>query len=87
MTRAKITIGEMRGSGVRGILIYCTDHQCSHSTRTSAEQWGADVRLSDLESILTCSACGKRGVDVRPDFGLHVRPQQTSSRALMELRA
>jgi hypothetical protein len=25
----KITLGEMRGSGVRGVLIYCADYQCS----------------------------------------------------------
>jgi hypothetical protein len=27
----KITFGEMRSSGVRGLLIYCSDHHCSHS--------------------------------------------------------
>ena len=30
----KITIGEMRAPGVRGLLIYCADYQCSHSTAT-----------------------------------------------------
>jgi hypothetical protein len=29
----KITLGEMRASGVRGLLIYCTDYRCSHSTQ------------------------------------------------------
>jgi hypothetical protein len=27
----KITLAEMRESGVRGILVYCADYQCSHS--------------------------------------------------------
>jgi uncharacterized Fe-S cluster-containing protein len=27
-----------------------------------------DVRLSDLKPRFVCSACGKRGADVRPDF-------------------
>jgi hypothetical protein len=27
-----------------------------------------DVRLSDLEPRFICSACGKRGADIRPDF-------------------
>jgi hypothetical protein len=27
----KITFGEMRSSGVRGLLIYCSDYNCSHS--------------------------------------------------------
>jgi len=26
----KITLGEMRASGVRGLLIYCSDFKCSH---------------------------------------------------------
>jgi hypothetical protein len=28
----KITFAEMREQGVRGILIYCADYHCSHST-------------------------------------------------------
>jgi hypothetical protein len=27
----KITLAEMRDTGVRGILIYCQDFHCSHS--------------------------------------------------------
>jgi hypothetical protein len=27
----KITLGEMRASGVRGLLVYCSDFRCSHS--------------------------------------------------------
>jgi hypothetical protein len=33
-----------------------------------ADQWPDDVSLSDLEPRFVCSACGKRGADVRPDF-------------------
>jgi hypothetical protein len=35
MTEQKITFGEMRDMGVRGILIYCADYRCSHSIATS----------------------------------------------------
>lgn len=45
----KITLGEMRASGVRGLLVYCSDYKCSHYATISAEQWPDDVRLSDLE--------------------------------------
>ena len=31
----KITFGEMRASGVRGVLIYWRDHRCSHHTETN----------------------------------------------------
>ena len=35
----KITLGEMRASGVRGLLIYCSDYKRSHWTRISGDQW------------------------------------------------
>ena len=62
MTRAqKITFGEMRASGVRDVLIYCRDHRCSHHVETSADGWGDDARLSDIEPSFVCSVCGKKG--------------------------
>jgi hypothetical protein len=64
----KITFGEMRSSGVRGLLIYCSDYRCSHSIVISADPWPDDVRLSDLEPRFACEACGKKGADVRPNF-------------------
>jgi hypothetical protein len=64
----KITFGEMRRSGVHGILIYCSDYHCSHCVAISGYQWAADVRLSDLEPRFVCRACGKRGADIRPNF-------------------
>ena len=69
MTRPqKITLGELRASGVRGLLVYCADYKCSHSMAVNADQWGDDVRLSDLEGCFTCTVCGQRGADVRPDL-------------------
>jgi hypothetical protein len=64
----KITFGEMRASGVRGLLIYCSDYRCSHSTAISGDSWPDDVRLSDIEPRFTCQACGRKGADVRPNF-------------------
>jgi len=64
----KITFCEMRESGVRGLLIYCADYRCSHSLAVSGDQWPDDLRLSDIEDRFTCTGCGKRGADVRPDF-------------------
>jgi hypothetical protein len=62
----KITFAEMRSSGVRGLLIYCSE--CSHYIAISGDRWSDDVRLSDLEPKFVCSACGQHGADVRPDF-------------------
>jgi hypothetical protein len=65
----KITFGEMRYEmGVRGVLVYCADHHCSHSVAMNADHWPDDVRLSDIEPRFVCAAWGKRGADVRPDF-------------------
>ena len=62
----KITFGEMRETGVRHVLIYCRDHKCSHHVEVSADRWPDHVRLSDIEPSFTCTACGRRGADVRP---------------------
>jgi hypothetical protein len=64
----KITLGEMRQSGPRRLLIYCSDYRCAHSVVVDAARWGDDVRLSDLEPKFTCGVCGRRGADVRPLF-------------------
>jgi hypothetical protein len=64
----KITFEEIRASGVRGVLVYCSDYRCSHSTAINADRWPDHVRLSDIEPRFTCQACGKRGADVRPDW-------------------
>jgi hypothetical protein len=69
MTRQqKITLGEMRAAGVHGLLVYCSDYRCSHSTTINAGRWPDDVRLSDLEPLFTCQACGQKGADVRPNW-------------------
>ena len=67
----KITFAGVRASGVRGLLVYCSDYRCSHSIAISGDPWPDEMRLSDLEPRFVCSACGKRGADVRPDFNLN----------------
>ena len=64
----KINFGEMRESGLRGLLIYCADYHCSHSTAKLADGWAYHVRLSDIEARFACRACGKRRADIPPDF-------------------
>ena len=39
----KITFGEMREMGVRGVLVYCADYRCSHSIAISGNHWPDDV--------------------------------------------
>jgi hypothetical protein len=60
----KITFADMRDMGMRG----CSDCKCSHLISMSGDRWPNDMRLSDLEPRFICTACGKRGADVRSDF-------------------
>src|SRR6476646_4174881 len=64
----KITFGEMGTSGVRDVLVYCRDHRCSHHITISAERWPDHMRMSDSEPDVVCTACGKRGAEIRPKF-------------------
>jgi hypothetical protein len=64
----KITFGEMRASGASRIIVHCGDYKCNHLVTISADRWADDVRLSDLEPDFVCTACGKRGAEVRPKF-------------------
>jgi hypothetical protein len=34
----------------------------------NADRWADDIRLSDIEPDFICTACGKRGAEVRPKF-------------------
>ena len=52
-SRQMITFGEMRASGVRGLIVYCSDYRCSHSVAISGDPWEDDVRLSDIEPRFT----------------------------------
>jgi len=74
----KITLGEMRSSGVRGLLIYCSDYHCSHSTAISGDRWPGHIRLSDLEPLFVCQACGRRGADIRPDWDWELSRRRAS---------
>jgi hypothetical protein len=80
LARQKITFAEMRAAGVRGLLIYCSDYRCSHSTAISGDRWPDQARLSDLEARFVCQACGTQGAVRRPDdvcgfvFGRVIEP-------------
>lgn len=71
MRQQKITLGEMRESGVRGLLVYCADYKCSHSIKLEAavvDRWADSMRISDIEPRFVCKRCGVRGADIRPNF-------------------
>jgi hypothetical protein len=67
-------------SGVRGLLVYCSDYRCSHLKIIAAgemDNWPDSIRLYDMEPRLVCQRCGTRDADVRPNFAparMGVRP-------------
>jgi len=64
------TFAEMRDIGVRRLLVYCADYAAANR----GDPWPDDLRLSDIEDRFTCTACGRRGPDVRPDFNWDKMP-------------
>jgi hypothetical protein len=77
MRPQKITFGEMREMGVRGVLVYCADYRCSHSVALSADAWPDDLRLSDIED-----ASSARGVGgVAPTSGRISRRRKWAAKA------
>ena len=66
----KITFGEMRSTGTRGLIVFCSDYRCSHNVTLApdvVDQWPDDLRLSDIELRFVCSVCGRRGANIRGD--------------------
>ena len=53
--RQRITFGEMRASGVRGVLIYCSDFRCSRSVAISGDRWPRKFNMPKIATILACS--------------------------------
>jgi hypothetical protein len=67
-SRQELTFEEMRACGVRDVLICCQDYRCGHLAAINADRWSDDLRLSDIRQLFTCQACGRKRVDVRPDW-------------------
>jgi hypothetical protein len=66
----KITFGEMRSTGTRGLIVFCSDYRCSPNVTLApavVDQWPDDMRLSDLEPRFVCSVCGRRGANISGD--------------------
>jgi hypothetical protein len=67
-TRQKITFGEMRAASVRAACWSIAPTTGARALRISADRWPDHIRLSDLERLFACQACGRSGADIRPQF-------------------
>jgi hypothetical protein len=56
----------MRSSCVCGLLVY----RCAHFTKLSADRWPDHIRISDLEPLFVCQACGRSGADYQAGLRL-----------------
>jgi hypothetical protein len=54
---AKITLAEMRSSGIDSLLVCCSDYfRCLHWIEMSVDQWPEPLRLSNIEPRFVCTA-------------------------------
>jgi len=47
----KITLGTMRASGTRNVIVFCADYRCSHSTQISADRWPDDAAVRSRAAV------------------------------------
>jgi hypothetical protein len=72
--RQKITFSEMRQMGVRGVLIYCSDYHCSHSTLVDADRWPDQVAVVRYRAAIRLQGLREQGR--RRPAGLRSDPQE-----------
>lgn len=61
-----MTLGRMRASGERDVVIHCHDQACNNAAHLNVDPFRDDIALSDLELYLHCTKCGLSGGDIRP---------------------
>jgi len=60
----KITLGELRSTGVRHLLVFCQYYRRSHNVKLSADyvdRWPDEIRISLLEPRFVCTAAACAG--------------------------
>jgi hypothetical protein len=57
----KITFAEFRASGVRGILVYCSDYPCSHHIAISGDRGPIGFGCLMLSPSSFAQLAGNRG--------------------------
>lgn len=68
----------MRGAGLRGVLIHCTDYHCSHSLLLCADRWPDEVTLSEITGITSPKCSGPRAFQKMHRYG-RAKPGQIAT--------
>jgi hypothetical protein len=63
-----MTLGNMRRLGVRGLAVYCLNHNCRHETVISVDDYADNVPVPWFGPHMVCTACGMIGADARPNW-------------------
>jgi hypothetical protein len=63
----KITFADLRASGIRGLLIYCSEYHCSHWTAISGDQWLGEAVILGVDGYSDFNALhsGKHNDEVQ----------------------
>jgi hypothetical protein len=65
-TGPPMDLANMRQNGVRCLLVHCLD--CTHTASLNVDGQPDRLSVKSFEKRMTCSKCGSRKVDVRPDW-------------------
>jgi hypothetical protein len=65
-----MTLGNMRGLGVRRLIASCLNDACRHTALIDVWSYAAETEMPYFSSHVVCAKCGGRGnkIDVRPNW-------------------
>jgi hypothetical protein len=65
-----MTLGNMRGLGVKRLLASCLNDACRHQGLVDVSGYPADTEVPSFSPRVVCAECGSRGnkIDVRPKW-------------------
>ena len=64
-TGPAMTLGNMRALDITSIDVTC---ECGRESTVGADGWPDSVEIPALRWRLKCTECGRRPIDVRPDW-------------------
>jgi hypothetical protein len=63
-----MTLGNMRGNGVRTLAVRCLGRGCNHYSTLDVSGYSDEVPVPSFGPRMRCERCGQRGADVMPNW-------------------